>query len=141
MSVDINLWGVLLAAVSSMIVGSIWYAQGVFGKTWGALAKVKMTGKPTFANMAPLLGTTFVASLITAYILAHFTFLAHHFFGGNWVWVGATTAFWGWLGFTACRILTHDLFENRPMKLTLLNWGNELVTLVVMGLVIGWLHP
>lgn len=141
MSVDINFWGVLLAAVSSMVVGSIWYARGVFGKTWGKLAKVKMDGKPTFANMAPPLLATFVASLVTAFILAHFVFVMHSFFGGSWVWSGFTTAVWAWLGFTASRILTHDLFESRPLRLTALNWGNELVTLGVMGLVIGWLHP
>ena len=37
--------------------------------------------------------------------------------------------------------LVHDLFEKRPANLTLLNWGNELVTLVVMGVVLGWIHP
>jgi len=56
MSVDINYWGVLLAGVSSMVVGFIWYARGVFGKTWGKLAGIKMEGRPTMANMAPLLG-------------------------------------------------------------------------------------
>jgi len=124
-----------------MVVGFIWYARGVFGKTWGKLAGIKMEGRPTMANMAPLLGLTFVASLITAYILAHFVFLSHHFFGGSWLSSGLTTAFWAWLGFTATRMLTHDLFEGRRKKLTMLNWGNELVTLVVMGLIIGWLHP
>lgn len=141
MSVDINYLAVFLAGVSSMIVGSIWYAKGVFGRTWGKLAKVKMDGEANFANMAPLLLQVFVASLITAYILAHFMFLSRHFFGDSWISTGLTTAFWAWLGFTAARIFTHDVFENRPKALTLLNFGNELVTLLVMGLVLGWLHP
>jgi hypothetical protein len=48
-----------------------------------------------------------------------------------------TTAFWAWLGFTAARIYTHDLFEGRPQKLTLITVSHELVTFLVMGLVIG----
>ena len=35
------------------------------------------------------------------------------------------------------RQITHDAFEGRPVKLTVLNIGNEFVTIMVMGLVIG----
>jgi hypothetical protein len=42
-----------------------------------------------------------------------------------------------WIGFTASRMLTHDLFDKRPSSLTVLNLALELVTLVVMGLIIG----
>jgi hypothetical protein len=48
-----------------------------------------------------------------------------------------TTAFWLWLGFTAARFATHDAFEGRPHKLTLLNLGNEFVTIMLMSLIIG----
>ncbi len=41
------------------------------------------------------------------------------------------------LGFTAARFITHDAFEERPAKLTVKNIGNELVTLLLMGLIIG----
>jgi hypothetical protein len=141
MNVEVNYWAVLLAAVSSMIVGSIWYARGVFGNTWGKLAGIKMDRKPTTSEMSVLLGLTFVASLITAYILAHLAFLSNYFFGHSFMQDAITTAFWVWLGFTAARIATHDLFEGRRKKLTLLNITHELVTLLVMGLIIGWLHP
>lgn len=141
MSVDINFWGVLLATLASMAVGGIWYSQGVFGKTWGKLAGVKMDRKPTANEMAPLLLIQLAASFITAYVLAHFVFLAHQFFANSWLTDSVTTAVWAWLGFTAARLVTHDLFEGRRKKLTLLNISHELVTLVVMGLIIGWLHP
>jgi hypothetical protein len=42
-----------------------------------------------------------------------------------------------WIGFTAARMITHDLFERRNSSLTVLNLAHELVTVVVMGLVIG----
>ncbi|MEJ0073778.1 MAG: DUF1761 domain-containing protein [Candidatus Saccharibacteria bacterium] len=122
-------------------MGGIWYSQGVFGKTWGRLANLKMDGKMTSANMAPLLLIQLASSFITAYVLAHFVFVMHYFFKDAWVTDAFVTAVWAWLGFTAARLATHDLFEGRRKKLTLLNLSHELVNLVVMGLIIGWLHP
>lgn len=139
MEVSVNYWAVLLAAASSMVVGSIWYARGVFGNTWAKLAKVDMDKKVSGGQMATLMGLTFVASLVTAYVLAHVTFLSNQFFDNSYMQDALSTAFWLWLGFTAARILTHDLFEGRRKKLTLLTWGNELVTIMLMGVIIGWL--
>ena len=59
MSIDVNYWGVLAAGVSSMVVGSIWYAQGVFGKTWGTeSASVKLEGRfdPALARSLEVAG-------------------------------------------------------------------------------------
>lgn len=135
MDVSVNYAAVLLAALSSMAVGSIWYSMRVFGKRWAALAKVDMS-KPN-TGLAPLLISTFIISLITAYVLAHVSYLSNHFFGHSFFQDSVTTAFWMWLGFTAGRIATHDMFEGRPRQLTLLTVSNELVTLLVMGIVIG----
>ncbi len=137
MNVEVNLVAVVLAMLSSMVVGSIWYAKGVFGARWAKLAKVDLSkmGKGSDA-WKPML-TTMVVSLITAYVLAHVTYLSNQFFGATYLNSALTTAFWLWLGLTAARFVTHDAFEGRPSELTLLNLGNELVTLLAMGLVIG----
>jgi hypothetical protein len=140
MSVEVNYWAVLLAAISSMIVGSIWYMPAVFGKMWMRLTAVKMDQKMS-SSQAMMYGLTFVASLLTAYILAHVAFLSNQFFHHSFLRDTVTTAFWLWLGFTAARMLTHDLFEGRRKKLTLLNAGHELVTVLVMALIIGLLKP
>jgi len=137
MEVDINYLAVLLAGVSSMVVGAIWYSRSVFGEVWMKLAKVKMGNNVSVMDNVRLFGLTFLASLVMAYVLAHVTFLSNDFFGGSFLSSALTTAFWLWLGFTAVRFLTHDLFEGRPMKLTLLSAGNELATVMVMALVIG----
>jgi hypothetical protein len=87
-------------------------------------------------------GSVFVASLATAYVLAHVTFLANKFFNGDSFMSDALqTAFWLWLGFTAARLYVHDTFEMRRKKLTLLNAAHELVTVLVMALIIGALKP
>jgi hypothetical protein len=137
MEVPVNFWAVIAAMVSSMVIGSVWYARPVFGNLWIKLAKVDMTkdGGPVWRPIA----LTMVVSLITAYVLAHVTYLSNQFFGNSFLQDALSTAFWMWLGFTAARFITHDAFEGRPARLTLLNISHELVTFMVMGLIIGLL--
>ncbi|HMS50350.1 MAG TPA: DUF1761 domain-containing protein [Candidatus Saccharibacteria bacterium] len=135
MSVEVNYWGVVVAMLSSMAVGSFWYAQAVFGKRWAKLANVDMSKDR--GNMFKPIATTMVVSLITAYVLAHVAYLTNQFFGRSFLQDSLTTAFWLWLGFTAARFITHDAFEGRPSQLTLINAGNEFFTVMLMGLVIG----
>lgn len=137
MEVEINYLAVFLAAASSMVVGSIWYSKSVFGSTWAKLAKVDLNKNMGDDEMGKLLGLTFLASLVTAYVLAHVSYISNVFFGNSFLQASLTTAFWVWLGFTALRFWTHDMFEGRRKKLTILNVSNELITLLAMGLVIG----
>lgn len=135
MEVGINYLAVLLAAASSMVVGSIWYAKPVFGKPWQKFAGV--TDKDMEKGVAYALGVTAAVSLITAYVLAHIIYLSNTYFHNSFLQDSLTTAFWVWLGFTAARIITHDAFEHRRKKLTLITISHEFVTLVIMGLIIG----
>lgn len=130
---EINIWAVIVAALSSMVVGSVWYARPVFGNWWMKAAKVEPTGKP----VAPLLIIALIVSLISASVLAGAVAIAQHFYEGNFLLNAVLTAVILWAGFTAARIITHDGFEGRPKLLTLLTIGHELVTFVIMGLIIG----
>ena len=141
MNVEVNNVAVLLAAVSSMVVGSVWYSQGMFGKAWMKYTKSNMGKGSSPAKMAWVYGSVFVASLVTAYVLAHVTYLSNQFFGHSFMKDAMCTAFWLWLGLTAARMYVHDTFEERRKKLTLLNGMHELVTLMVMALIIGSMHP
>jgi hypothetical protein len=137
MDVQVNYLAVLLAAVSSMVVGMIWYAKPVFGNIWMKLAKID--DNKAKKGMPKAMVAAFVCSLLTAYVLAHVTYLSNSYFGNSFLQDAVTTAFWLWLGISAARVITHDAFEQRDMKLTALTIGNQLVTLVVMGAVIGLL--
>jgi hypothetical protein len=137
MEVQVNYMAVFLAMLSSMVVGSVWYARPVFGNAWIKLAKINVS-KDRGSVFKPITVTA-VVSLITAYVLAHVTYLSNQFFNNSFLAAALSTAFWVWLGFTATRFITHDAFEGRPMKLTVINLGNELVTFLAMGLVIGLL--
>lgn len=136
MEVQVNYLAIVLAMVSSMVVGSIWYARSVFGNKWIKLARIDMsTGKDS--DVWKPITITIIVSLITAYVLAHVAYLSHDFFRNSYLQDTLSTAFWLWLGFTAARFMTHDAFEGRPVKLTAINLGNEFVTIMLMGLIIG----
>jgi hypothetical protein len=137
MEVDINYLAVFLAGASTMVVGAIWYSKSVFGTVWSKLAKVDLSKPPKAGKMAWLMSTTFLASVLTAYILAHVTALSAAFFDKTFLEAALTTGFWLWLGLVATRVYVHDAFEGRRKKLTLLTVSHELVTIMVMALVIG----
>jgi hypothetical protein len=139
MEVEVNWLAVVLAMASTMVVGSIWYTPKVFGKTWEKL--VKLDPKRQNSGAFKAIAITIVVSLVTAYVLAHVTYMSYVFFGHSFLQSALTTAFWAWLGFTAARMITHDAFEQRPAQLTLLNIAHELVTFMVMGLIIGLMQP
>lgn len=137
MDVEINYLAVVLAALSTMVVGSVWYAPKVFGKAWMKLAKVKAGGDVTAGEMAYTYGMAFALSFITAFVLAHMAVISEAFYGYGFLQSTLVAALWLWLGFTAARLAMHDLFEMRRKKLTLLNVAHEFVTIMVMALIIG----
>lgn len=136
---EINYWAVLLAMLSSMIVGSIWYTPKVFGTRWARLAKVDMSGSAKSA-VWPII-TTVLVSFITAWVLAGASAIAWHFYQGSFFIGAVVTAILLWAGFTAARFITHDAFEGRPTSLTVMNIAHEIITVVVMAVIIGVWPP
>ncbi|MBO3662402.1 DUF1761 domain-containing protein [Microbacterium stercoris] len=136
---EINYWAVLLATVSSMLVGTIWYAPKVFGTRWSTLSGASMegTGKDAVVPIA----VTVVVSFVTAWVLAGATTIAWHFYEGSYFVSAVVTGLLLWAGFTAARFITHDAFEGRPSGLTTLNIAHELVTIVVMAVIVGVWPP
>ncbi|GAB3529596.1 DUF1761 domain-containing protein [Arthrobacter monumenti] len=132
---EINVWAVLVATLSTMVVGSIWYTPKVFGNYWMRVAKVSPSGESKDA-VKPIL-ITLVVSFVSAWVLAGSAAIAQEFYGGSFLGNSLITAIILWAGFTASRLITHDAFEGRPTGLTVLNCVHELVTFVVMALIIG----
>lgn len=133
MDIQVNYLAVFLAASSSLMVGALWYSRLLFVKPWTKLARIKGDGSMAIQPIA----ISFVVTLVTAYVLAHVAFLSHSFYQNSFLQDSLTTAFWMWLAFVTARVITHDGFESRPYKLTLITVGNEFVTFLLMGLIIG----
>ncbi|MDI6022312.1 DUF1761 domain-containing protein [Leucobacter sp. UT-8R-CII-1-4] len=135
---EINYLAVIAATLSTMVVGFIWYSPKVMGNTWMRLTGVKPgEGK---SPLGPILATL-VVSFVTSWVLAGAAYIAWQFYGGLFVYSALITGLLMWAGFTAARFVTHDAFEGRPARLTVLNCAHELVTIIVLSLVIGVWPP
>lgn len=120
---SVNWISIIAMAVVSMMVGYIWYGP-LFGKIWMKLSGKKEMGDKS--QMPKTYAITFVASIVTAYVLS--------VFGAS-----LNTAFWIWLGFQATLLLNTVLFEGKSWNLFYLNAGHQLVSLLAMSWVLSYL--
>ena len=135
----INYLAVILAALSSMLVGAVWYTPKVFGNLWMRETGVTPSGDAKDA-VRPIV-VTVIVSFITAWVLAGAAWISLDFYGGSFLVNTLVPAVILWAGFTAARFITHDAFEGRPTGLTVMNIAHELVTIVIMAVLIGVWPP
>jgi len=135
MNVEVNLVAVVGAFVASMVVGSVWYAKPVFGNTWAKL--VKLDDEKMKSGAGKAFGVMIPLALVEAYVLAHVAYIANQFFGNSFLQDTLLAGLWMWFGFQLTAMMVHDVFEQRPTKLSLINAANQLVTVMAMALVIG----
>jgi len=126
----INLWAVLVAAVSSFLLGGVWYGP-LFGKAWNAAAGMdpQKQGHP-----AKIFGGAFVFSLLAAAVFAWFLGpqppLSFAICRGVLVGFGLVAASFG----------INYLFAQRGLRLWLIDGGYHTVQFALFGLVLGLWH-
>lgn len=135
MEVNVNYLAVLIAAIASMVIGMAWYSKALFGGMWMQLSGTteKDMQKAKQKGMTKQIAGQFIATLVTAYVLAHFVRYVNAM---SWT-DGVQAGFWLWLGFVAPLMLGIVLWEGKPFKLYLLKIAHELVTLCVMGAIVA----
>jgi len=137
-TIGLNYWAILVATAAAMVIGSIWYAKPVFGKAW--MAMVGMNPEKAKKGAVPALIGMAIAAFVTAYILAHFMEIAiasPYFTTTSDLMQGLSSAFWAWLGFVVTFAISGPLFAKTSWKLFFINVGNQFVTLLVMGAILG----
>lgn len=140
MNVEVNYLSVLLAAVASMIIGFLYYSPSVMGKPW--MKEMGLTSdslKKAQQEMGKLYGVSFVLALVSAYVLTHVMAFSLNFYGYPPVTTGLTSGFYMWLGFVMPVQATDQIFGKKNWKLLALNTGYQLLSLLVMGTVLGYL--
>ena len=134
MDIHINYLAVIVAALSNMVIGSIWYSPMLFGNLWMKLAGVKMGGK----NPMPSYIIAYVFALIVAYVMAHFIYFGAVGMGTDLTVTSAiTTAFWAWLGFVAPATSGMVTWEMKPWSYWFIVAGYWLVSLVAMAAILA----
>ena len=130
---DINWLAALAAAVSSFVIGGLWYSKAMFLKAWQRGAGLSddqlQKGHPV-----KIFGGALVLSIIAAAVFALFLgpdpevgFATSAGFAAGLCWVAASFGI-------------NYLFERKSFTLFLVNGGYHTVQFTVFGLVLGLWH-
>jgi hypothetical protein len=139
MQADINYLAVLVAGVSSMVLGFLWYGP-LFGKKWVALmgwSDQVISEAKAKGGMGKNYVITLIGSFVMAYVLAHALIFASEYLNVFGVMAGVMAGFWNWLGFMMPLSLNSVLWEGKSWKLWMLNNGYSLTSLIVMGIILS----
>jgi hypothetical protein len=137
----INWIAVLVAGISSFVVGGIWYSPGLFGKAWMKDNNFTTEQIKNGTNKGKVFGFTLIFSLLMAANLGMFladgpaTCPAECIQKTDLSW-GATAGFLAGI-WTFCAIAIHSLFELKTWRLIFINGFYSLVALTLMGAIIG----
>ncbi|GMR10878.1 MAG: hypothetical protein BMS9Abin28_1702 [Anaerolineae bacterium] len=127
----INILAVVVSAVAAMVVGFIWYSPPLFEKAW--LEEIGRTREQLEGDSPLKYLVAFVGSLLMAYILARLLDIV----GGPSLDLGILMAIVVWVAFVAATSAVNFAFAGRPVRLWLIENGSHLLTLLVMGVILG----
>jgi len=129
---DINYFAVLVASLSSFMLGGIWYSKALFKNAW-----LESTGLTDLdlqsADPKLIFGGSFFLVFIAALMLS--LFLGKDATLGESIGTGFIIGFF-WIGSS---LGLSYIFEQRPLKLFLINGLYHILQFSLMGLILGLL--
>jgi Protein of unknown function (DUF1761) len=126
----LNIWAILVAAISAFVLGGLWYSPAVFGKAWQRANGFGET--PPATNMGKVFGISFILTLVMSINLAMYLNAP-----GTTTAFGAAAGFAAGFGWVAMGIGIVSLFERRPWSYVFINGGYLTVALTIMGAILG----
>ncbi|EED30951.1 conserved hypothetical protein [gamma proteobacterium NOR5-3] len=130
-AVSINWMATVVAAVVGFVVGGLWYSPLLFGNVWmhsAGISQEQIAG----GNKAKIFGLSLVFLLIMSYCLAMFLATPDITLQTGALY-GFLTGF-GWIFFAFGVV---GLFELRSWSYIFINGGYWVVTMTLMGAVLG----
>lgn len=130
-NIEINHWAVIVAALSNLVIGAIWYGPALFYNAWKAENNFTDDDFKD-VNPARLYSISTVMSLVICYNMAFFL-------GGpetDWQWgtvAGFLTGF-GWAGMIFAIIA---LYEKKSIRYIAINGGYIVIYFTLIGFILG----
>lgn len=133
LAVSVSWLGIVLAVAAAMIIGSIWYGP-LFGKKWMKLVGLKRGESSPTGPMLIMLAL----AIIQAFVMSHFIVYVGYFYTGySGLSVGLLTGIWAFIGFILPVLVSNAVFAKGSMELLKINLGNQLITLLAIGAILG----
>jgi hypothetical protein len=126
---QVNFMAVLVAALSSFLLGGLWYSKALFGEAWNRAANANP--KHQQGHPARVFGVSFLFALVAAFVYAWLVPPAvdagHAAVQGLLVGAGMVAASFG----------INYQFANRGAALWLIDGGYHTLQFLIFGLIIG----
>lgn len=130
---QINWLAVLLAFISSLAIGFVWYMPAVLGNKWmAAIGKTEEDLKNIGGGAGlwiPMMAAAALTAILLAVLISKLE-LDNAVAGGWFALVLAVV-------FRAGGHVIHNGFAGRPVAVTLIDSGHDLVAMTVAGVIIG----
>jgi hypothetical protein len=128
---------VIVAAVTTMVIGFVWYSPLLFARPWIRAMGHDPDDKAKLAEMQKGAGLMYagamLASLASAFVLAKIIEITTV----NAALYGMKVGFAVWIGFVTTVQFTAFLFERKPFKLYAINTGYQLACYLAMGAILA----
>jgi hypothetical protein len=133
-----NYIAIVIAAVVAWLAGAAWYMS--LGRIWASalgLTPAEMEARRKEPGAFLPFIYVFVAELVMAWVLAG---LLGHLGSGQVTLVnGIVSGAFCWVGFVVTVMVVNNSFQHRDARLLLVDGGYWLLTLLLMGAIIGWM--
>jgi hypothetical protein len=128
---EVNIWAVIAAAVSSFLLGGLWYSPVLFMKPWNeAMGRTEEdNGHP-----AKVFGLSFAFAVVAAYVFA--VFLGPNPLLSESVKAGLLVG----VAFVGMSFGINYQFANRPLSALLIDGGYHTGQFMLYGLILGAWH-
>jgi hypothetical protein len=134
---------VIASAIVSFVIGGLWYAGPVFGKTWMAALGRSEADKKSMRKQAPKgFAAGLIGAIVSSIVLGIFLQYGRQANVGlpTGIVGGLVVGFLVWFGFLMTTGVSGAIFEGRSGKLVAINQGFQFVSYLVMGAVLAiWL--
>jgi len=129
---DINIWAVLVAAVSSFLLGGLWYSPMLFLEPWNRA--MKRSAEDQQPHPAKTFGLAFAFALLSAFLFAHLLGPAPELLYA--VHMGLIVG----LGLVAASFGINYQFADRPFSALFIDGGYHTFQFVLYGVILGLWH-
>ncbi|MDI4668621.1 DUF1761 domain-containing protein [Pseudoalteromonas shioyasakiensis] len=127
---ELNFFAIFFAALASFLLGAVWYSPLLFKRIWMESCGLTELDLQSI-NPVMVFGGSFVLCCLIAFSLSLFI-------GANVnVGVAVGTGFIIGLCWVSCALGIGYIFEQRPLKLFLVNASYSILQFSVIGLVLG----
>jgi hypothetical protein len=131
---ELNWVAVLAATLAAFVVGAVWYSNALFAKPWMKGAKITEKDMKNADMVKPM-----VVGLLVTFASAVALAVVYDVLALEGAIDGALLGVLVAAGFIATNKIMHNMFEMKPTDYTVITVSGDLVSLAVMGAVLGLL--